>query len=135
MNSIFEAESVWCVALPGLGRVFLQEHNQQPGRVVICRVCHGPIQPEEGCRIKAERFSQGAVTSGYICPVCIKHSFENTSKWHWSDMDSSLFKANGYTSTPISGQRLADLWILNGQAGLMAAIREALEEKVSIRKG
>ena len=135
MNSIFEATEVWCVALPGLGRVFLQEHNQQAGRVLICRVCRGAIEPGTGCRFRQERYT-GSSGSGYICRTCIKHEFERTPKWQWSEMESSLFKANGYTSKPIDGQRLADLWILNGDAGLMAGIRETLEEsQVIMRKG
>jgi hypothetical protein len=74
--------------------------------------------------------------NGYLCRTCIKHGLQETARWQFNDTEASLFKANGYTLKPIEGQRLADLWMLNGTAGLMAGIREALEvPQVIMRKG
>jgi len=140
MSDIFQSTEVWCIVLPGLGRVFLQEHNQQPGRIVICRKCQGAIEPGTGCRFVQERnlgrMQPVTKGNGYLCRTCIKHGLQETARWQFNDTEASLFKANGYTLKPIEGQRLADLWMLNGTAGLMAGIREALEvPQVIMRKG
>jgi hypothetical protein len=138
MTDIFEATEVWSIALPGLGRVYLNEHNSiRGGQTAICKICKAPLTAGEGCRFKQERFSAGSLGNGFLCPVCIKHALQGTAKWQWNDTDESLFRAHGYTQRPIDGERLADLWMLNGAAGLMAGIREALEEskQVVMKKG
>jgi hypothetical protein len=138
MNTIFDAKEVWSIALPGLGRVFLQEHNSiRGGQTAVCKICKATLSAGEGCRFKQERFASGSLGNGYLCPVCIKHELQGTAKWQWNDTDESLFKAHGYTLVPIDGPRLADLWMINGAAGLMAGIKEALEDskQLVMKKG
>ena len=131
MSDIFEETEVWCVTLPGLGRVYLQEHNKQAGRTVICRKCRGDIRPGGGFRFRQEIFLSGSVGNGYLCRACIALGLKETPRWQWNAIEGMLFRANGYTLAPIAGARLADLFMQDGAAGLMAGIREALEEKKS----
>jgi hypothetical protein len=137
MADIFEAREVWSIALPGMGRVFLHEHNLlRGGKPVTCRKCGAAIEGGKGCRFKQERFGAGATGNGFLCPVCIKRALQETPRWQFNEIECTLFKAFGYTQKPLDGVRLADLWILNGEAGLLAGIREAVEEsKLIMKKG
>ena len=138
MGDIFEAKEVWSIAVPLMGRVFLHEHNLlRGGRPVICRKCGVEIAGGEGCRMNQQRYGKDAIGNGYLCRVCVKHVLAETPLWQFSEFECSLFKANGYTTRPIAGTRLGDLWMLNGEAGLLAGIREAMEEskQVVMKKG
>ena len=47
LDILFESDSIWFIALPGLGRVYLAEHNQQK-RTVICRTCGAELATGDG---------------------------------------------------------------------------------------
>src|SRR5512136_568288 len=116
MNSIFEIEEIWYIILPGLGRAYIQEHNVQAGRIVICQACRGDIQTGAGYRFKRERYTSGFF-NGFICQNCIAEGLRKTARWHFNASEGILYKANGYTSTPIDGHQLAAHFTLTGALG------------------
>jgi hypothetical protein len=131
MANIFESEEVWYIALPGLGRVFMAEHNHQAGRIVVCQGCRGEILPNAGYRFKKEKYSTGFF-NGFMCRECIVKGLQAVERWHFDAMNGVLLKANGYTFTPIGGHQLAEYFTLMGAPGLMAVIRAALERQTKL---
>jgi hypothetical protein len=124
MTDIFESDSIWYIALPGLGKVFLAERNQQ---VIGCRKCHADVAPREGYRFHKEKYSS-ALCNGYLCAGCIEQALKSTPRWQFNLTDGALFRANGYTLIPLDGAGLAIGFAAFGEKGLLVAIERMLKE-------
>jgi hypothetical protein len=121
MNEIVE---LWYIQAPLLGRIYPGERNRKKAICQECRATLGIGAGYRGQNISPDPLT--GATVGFRCRDCIARRLGSFTAWAFDHESGILSRRENEQSLLIAGQRLAELFRLDGEAGLRAAIFEVL---------